>query len=823
MSRTIAGTLLRPDGEPVGGARIFLTAKQNEVASIISGMDAFFLTESNGSYNQVVVNGWYNVSVEYTLSTAVGPRRWNLGDIFVDSGSTVDLNTLLQVSEAATDPGIVTQIQQWYLEIMAAVPVVEAAKVSAQNSATAAAGSATAASGSATAAASSATAANSSATTASTSATTATNAATTATTAAGTATTKAGEASTSATNAQNSATAAAASAASVAGVVDAAEDARDAAIAAKNDAQSSASAAATSEGNAADSATAASGSAGTASTAAGAAVAAADTAIDKADEAADSATAAAGSAGAASTSAGAAASSATAAQGFRDEAESHKDAAAGSATAAANSATEASSSADDAATARSGAESAETKAEAWAINPVDTDVEPGKFSALHWATKSEESAATSVANASQSADSAAEAVSAQSGAETARDAAALSATNASDSAVEAASEAGTAVTAREGAELARDDANTAQLAAEAAAGEAGLWENIAMQFAQNPEDVPVVDGDSNPIGFSALHWAAKAEESAGGGITPATPLSFLTDKQGAPFGSTSTMSQALQTLVDGGIGGVNTFPETLGTAASFEDFWAIPQGKPYMVEGLGAVATYLNSLTSSQTPSYGIGNANSRDVLVKVGSMQWVVAGVTYRKIMFSCKNQSAVNNNLGLTMSLGLSHRSSDGATQALLFQPAALSALAVNRSCAIDRNRPYVVASRDPKFDQYILAFQKISNTGATSAHGGFTLNADVPANSSINLFLSVAQPDIAVIDPDIAYFVPVNNFVGSNCVVFPVSTGAAGSSSISAEIVYYAQFISGNWQFSCTLKNTSGSALPAGGYIFNGGFLT
>lgn len=377
MSRVIAGTLLRPDGAPVGGARIYLTAKRNEVNNIVQGVDAFFLTNSDGTYSQSVVNGYYGVSVEYTLSSAASARRWALGEISVESGASISLNELLQFS-VPPDSGVAGQMQEWYEAVMAAVPVVEAAKVSAQNSATAAAGSAATASGAATAAAGSAGAASSSASSASASATTATNAATTATAAANAATTKAGEAGVSATNAQISANAAAASAASVTGVVSAAEAARDAAVSAKNEAQASSDNAESSATAAAGSEVAAAGSASDAAASASTASDAADTATDKAGEAQTSATAAAGS----------------------------EIAAAGSATAASNSANQAGDSAAEAASeagasvaARNDAEGFSVAASGWAAKAqnfanMDEDVpvpdSGGLYSAKHWAAKAEQ-------------------------------------------------------------------------------------------------------------------------------------------------------------------------------------------------------------------------------------------------------------------------------------------------------------------------------------------------------------------------------------------------------------------------------------------------
>ena len=93
------------------------------------------------------------------------------------------------------------------------------------------------------------------------------------------------------------------------------------------------------------------------------------------------------------------------------------------------------------------------EAQAWAENPEDTPVETGKYSALHWAAKSEEQAV-------------------------------------------AAAESATA------ANTAKNDAETAQGESETARDKAEAW-------AENPEDTPV-ETDK----YSALHWAAKAEEQA---------------------------------------------------------------------------------------------------------------------------------------------------------------------------------------------------------------------------------------------------------------------------------------------------------------------
>ncbi len=601
MSRTLAGTLLLPNGQPAGGARIFLTAKRNELNSILQGMDAFFLTNSDGSYSQSVVNGYYSVSVEYVLSTSISNRRWHLGDINVDSGATISLNELLQFSE---DPSsdIANQMQEWYEAVMAAVPEVEADKNAAQASATSAAGSATAAAGSATAAAGSATAANASAGSASTSATTATGAASTATTAAGTATTQATNAANSATAADASADRAEEAADSVDGVVAAAEAARDAAITAKGQAEPSAGNASTSATAASSSATAAAGSASTATTKAGeaatsatAASDAADTAIDKAGEAEASATASAGSATAAASSATNAADSAEEAGNEAGTAVAARDAAQGFATAAEGSATAAAASETAALNSANEAEADKQQAQTAATNAGNSSTD-----AYNSASAAEISATNAAGSETAAASSAANSAS--------------SATSSEDSAQESAQHATDAATAKTAAEAARDDAAIHQTNAESAASEAALWENIAMQFAQNDEDVPVVDGDGNPIGFSSKHYAAKAEEAAGG-FGFSTVLSPLTNKNGAAFSNTSTVQQALQSIVNGGLGGLGV--ETLDAIDDLDKLYAVPVGKPFMITGASATANYLATLTSGQTYPYTVGNAATRDWMVK--------------------------------------------------------------------------------------------------------------------------------------------------------------------------------------------------------------
>lgn len=101
MSRTVTGTLLLPNGQPMANARIFFTAKRTEAVSIIDGVNAFFDTNGSGVYNQVIVDGFYSVSIEWQADpSGVSSRRWNLGDAVIEGGANTTLEALL----IATNP-----------------------------------------------------------------------------------------------------------------------------------------------------------------------------------------------------------------------------------------------------------------------------------------------------------------------------------------------------------------------------------------------------------------------------------------------------------------------------------------------------------------------------------------------------------------------------------------------------------------------------------------------------------------------------------------------------------------------------------------------
>ena len=181
------------------------------------------------------------------------------------------------------------------------------------------------------------------------------------------------------------------------------------------------------------------------------------------------------------------------------------------------------------------AEAARDKAEQWAQEEEDTEVEPGEFSAFHYANKAEGSASSAEISADAASSS--------------EQNAATSEQNASDSA---------------------DDASTS-------ASNALDSENRAQQWAQEDEDVEVDPGE-----FSAFHWAQKAQEFAGG---PASTISYdnatsglaATDVQAA-LDEVSDAENISYDNTDSGLDATNVqaaIDEVAGDLANFE---AVPSG-----------------------------------------------------------------------------------------------------------------------------------------------------------------------------------------------------------------------------------------------------
>ncbi|MBK1780552.1 hypothetical protein JHL22_04920 [Advenella sp. WQ 585] len=138
---------------------------------------------------------------------------------------------------------------------------------------------------------------------------------------------------------------------------------------------------------------------------------------------------------------------------------------------------------------------AKDKAEAWADNPVDAEVEAGRYSAKHHAIKADQSALSA-------AQSKADSETAKGIAEEKALAASGSATAAGQSASNAA---GSALSANEDRAAAQQSAGQA----DGSADDAAASKTKAQQWASNPENAPVEGGL-----YSALHYANKASASA---------------------------------------------------------------------------------------------------------------------------------------------------------------------------------------------------------------------------------------------------------------------------------------------------------------------
>lgn len=104
MALTVTGQLTMPDGTPLAGAEVHLTAKRNEATSIVTGVSSFFTTGSNGQYSQQIESGYYAVSISYSSVPGADPRRWSLGDIWVEDGDPISINALLSLDQSAADP-----------------------------------------------------------------------------------------------------------------------------------------------------------------------------------------------------------------------------------------------------------------------------------------------------------------------------------------------------------------------------------------------------------------------------------------------------------------------------------------------------------------------------------------------------------------------------------------------------------------------------------------------------------------------------------------------------------------------------------------------
>ena len=172
------------------------------------------------------------------------------------------------------------------------------------------------------------------------------------------------------------------------------------------------------------------------------------------------------------------------------------------------------------------AQAASNKAQEWASNPEDQEVESGLYSALHYLEKTlaaktatdgfkqdAETARDSALNHKDDAEFARDhAESAQTGAENAESAAATSETNAADSASAASTSETNAADSASAAAASESNAADSETAAADSANAASISETNAADsavdsaaWAENPEDVEV-----EPYSFSSLHWSEKS-------------------------------------------------------------------------------------------------------------------------------------------------------------------------------------------------------------------------------------------------------------------------------------------------------------------------
>ena len=177
-------------------------------------------------------------------------------------------------------------------------------------------------------------------------------------------------------------------------------------------------------------------------------------------------------------------------------------------------------------------------AEAWATNPEDVPVANGKYSAYHWAQKSEDSAISADADATQ----------------TGLDRLQVAADAAQTTADVGQTTADAAQTTADAAQVASDTSDTSGFAIEASNSRdaALVSENKAEQWAEEAEDVEVEVGK-----YSAHHWAIKAADivGSGGEIPAGTIMLFAQPSVPTGWSGTGTLSDRMLRVVDNGSGG----------------------------------------------------------------------------------------------------------------------------------------------------------------------------------------------------------------------------------------------------------------------------
>jgi hypothetical protein len=102
--RTIAGTLSKPNGDPIAAAVLRFVAMSTSEAGVPQGAMIDEATGDTGAYSVALVNGVYRISL------TIGTETHTLGQGVVTNGAPVDLWTLLSI------PGVPVSIAQQLLD-----------------------------------------------------------------------------------------------------------------------------------------------------------------------------------------------------------------------------------------------------------------------------------------------------------------------------------------------------------------------------------------------------------------------------------------------------------------------------------------------------------------------------------------------------------------------------------------------------------------------------------------------------------------------------------------------------------------------------------
>lgn len=115
MSRQLTGTLSAPDGSALPNVTVFVVAlRTEETSQVVRGSSHNFTTDSGGSYNETLSNGYYRIARQTDGATL------HVGTIFIEDGPSTTLTDLLALNEAPPAPGELIVVQQVALAEQAA-------------------------------------------------------------------------------------------------------------------------------------------------------------------------------------------------------------------------------------------------------------------------------------------------------------------------------------------------------------------------------------------------------------------------------------------------------------------------------------------------------------------------------------------------------------------------------------------------------------------------------------------------------------------------------------------------------------------------------